>query len=64
MIYTPQGTSGNHTPSIKPILPERVTLPSGNELHDGAETGPVDKDGARRTKSKHSTSSFRACSNL
>ena len=25
-------TSGNHTPSIKPVLPERVTLPSGNEI--------------------------------
>ena len=25
-------TSGNHTPSTKPILPERVTLPSGNEI--------------------------------
>ena len=23
---------GNHTPSTKPILPERVTLPSGNEI--------------------------------
>ena len=53
-------SSGNHTPSTKPILPERVILPSGNEisieddwdeLHDGAERGPVDRDGARRTKS-------------
>ena len=26
------GTSGNHTPSIKPILPERVPLSSGNEI--------------------------------
>ena len=30
---------------------------TGDELHDGAERGPVDRDGARRTKSKHSTSS-------
>ena len=30
-----------------------------NELHDGAECGPVDRDGARSTKSKHSTSSIR-----
>ena len=61
---------GNHTPSTKPILPERVTLASGNEipnplgvtgneLHDGAERSPVDRDGARSTKSKHSTSSIR-----
>ena len=53
---------GNHTPSTKPILPERVTLPlgvTGNELYDGAERGPVDRDGARSTKSKHSTSSIR-----
>ena len=28
---------------------------TGDELHNGAETGPVDRDGARRTKSKHST---------
>ena len=26
------GSSGNHTPSIKPILPEQVTLSSGNEI--------------------------------
>ena len=32
---------------------------TGNELHDGAERGPVDRDGARSTKSKHSTSSIR-----
>ena len=50
-------TSGNHTPSTKPILPERVTLLSGeisivhgDELHDGAERGPVDRDGVRRTR--------------
>ena len=24
---------------------------TGDELHDGAERGPVDRDGARRTKS-------------
>ena len=27
---------------------------TGDGLHNGAETGPVDMDGARRTKSKHS----------
>ena len=32
---------------------------TGDELHDGAERGPVDRDGARSTKSKHSTSSIR-----
>ena len=32
---------------------------TGNELHDGAERGPVDRDGARSTKSKHGTSSIR-----
>ena len=32
---------------------------TGNELHNGAERGPVDRDGARSTKSKHSTSSIR-----
>ena len=32
---------------------------TGNELYDGAERGPVDWDGARSTKSKHSTSSTR-----
>ena len=32
---------------------------TGNVLHDGAERGPVDRDGARSTKSKHSTSSVR-----
>ena len=52
----------NH-PSTKRILHERVTLPSGNEisivylkmtgdeLHDGDDRGPVDRDGATRTKS-------------
>ena len=45
---------GNHTPSTKPILPERVPLPSeneipnllgvtGNELHDRTERGPMKK---------------------
>ena len=45
-----------------PILPERVPLSSGNEisikddltgdeLHDRGLRGPVDRDGARRTKS-------------
>ena len=29
------------------------------KLHDGPERGPVDRDGARSTKSKHSTSSIR-----
>ena len=51
---------GNHSSSTIPILRERVTLRSGkevsrmtgNELHDGAERGPVDGDGARRTKLK------------
>ena len=32
---------------------------TGNELHDVAERGPVDRDGARSTKSKHGTSSIR-----
>ena len=32
---------------------------TGDELHDGPERGPVDRDGARSTKSKHSTSSIR-----
>ena len=32
---------------------------TGDELHDGVERGPVDRDGARSTKSKHSTSSIR-----
>ena len=32
---------------------------TGDELHDGAERGPVDRDGARSTKSKHSTSLIR-----
>ena len=65
-LYSVQ--EGNHTPSTKPILPERVTLPSGNEipnhygvtgdeLHNGTEKGPVDRDGTRSTKSKHCTSS-------
>ena len=63
---------GNHTPSTKPvlILHKRVTLPSGNESsivhwrmtgdesYNGSERGPVDRDGVRRTKSKHSTSSI------
>ena len=36
-LYTPSikiywEQEGNHTPSTKPILPERVTLPSGNEI--------------------------------
>ena len=54
---------GNHTPSTKPIRPERVTLPSGNEipnplgvtgneLHDGAESGPVDRDGVIKSSLK------------
>ena len=34
----------------------RVT---GDEFHDGPERGPVDRDGARSTKSKHSISSIR-----
>ena len=35
---------------------------TGDELHDGPERGPrgpVDRDGARSTKSKHSSSSIR-----
>ena len=32
---------------------------TGDESHDGPERGPVDRDGARCTKSKHSTSSIR-----
>ena len=32
---------------------------TGDELQDGPERGPVDWDGARSTKSKHSTSSIR-----
>ena len=32
---------------------------TGYELQNGAERGPVDRDGARSTKSKHSTSSIR-----
>ena len=28
---------------------------TGDGLHDGAERGPIDRDGARRTKSKHNT---------
>ena len=31
-------------------------------MHDGAERGPVDRDGARRMTSKHSTSSIRGLS--
>ena len=37
----------------------RIQIGSGDELHNGAETSPVDRDGARRMKSKHSTSSSR-----
>ena len=33
---------------------------TGNELHDGAVRGPVDRDGARSTKLKQGTSSFRS----
>ena len=72
-IFFLHSPSGNHTPSTKPILPERVTMSSGNEisivnihcrmtedeLHNGAERGPVDRDGVRRTKSKPSTISSR-----
>ena len=32
---------------------------TGDELHDGPERGPVDRDGVRSTKSKHGTSSIR-----
>ena len=28
---------------------------TGDELHDGAERGPVDRDGARSTKPKHNS---------
>ena len=52
-------SSGNHTPSIKQILSHIVVWErdfnheqmTGDELHDSAERGPVDRDGARRTKS-------------
>ena len=54
---------GNQTLSTKLLLHERVlrgtighlwssSRMTGDELHDGAERGPVDRDGSRRTKSK------------
>ena len=36
---------GNHTPSNS-----GNNHLSGDEFHDGAERGPVDRDGTRRTK--------------
>ena len=73
-IYIHQ--EGNHTPSTKPILHERVTgdeLHDGSEqmllsiecvcillLHDGVERCPVDRGVARRTKSKHNKVRFKA----
>ena len=53
MYGGPSGTVGLFHFSFLEDDWERVAL------HNGAERGPVDRDCARRTKSKHSTSSIR-----